>query len=105
MKIKAPVDFESFSDGVCSIYSEEDDEQKVYKYVNIGFSNRTLGYKRHFAAKAVNINVNSVIRIPLIKGIDNYDKVEILGVGVFEIELIQPISDSNPDCMDLTLKQ
>lgn len=105
MKIKVDnIDFVSFSDGVCDIYYENDEGERSYKYKNIGYDNKVLGLKRHFAAKAVNVNVTKVIRIPLVKGIDNYDKVEIKGIGVYDIELLQTIYDTNPQSINLTLK-
>jgi len=106
MKIKANnIEFISFSGGVCDIYYEDDEGVKSYKYKDIGYDNRILGFRRHFAAKKVNVNINKVIRIPLVEGIDNYDKVEIKNIGKYDIELSQIIYDTNPPCIDLTLKE
>lgn len=105
MKIKNNIEFTSFSDGVCNIYSEDEEGNKEYKYESIGFENRTLGYNRYFAAKAVNIQTNCVIRIPKIVGIDNHDIVEVNGTGKYKVEMIQMIYNTNPLSIDLTLKQ
>lgn len=99
------IEFISFNDGVCSIYSEDQEGNKVDKYKRIGFTERVLGYKRHFAAKAAQVKTNAVIRIPCIKGIDTHDTLEIKGIGKYDIELIQNIFDSNPPSLDLTLRQ
>lgn len=99
------INFESFSDGICNIYTEDETENKTYKYKNLGFSNRALGYNRVFAAKAVQIQTNSVIRIPQLPGIDTHDVVEILDVGKFEIQLVQEKFNTNPLSTDLTLKK
>ena len=54
MKIKTPTEFIPFKDGVCNIYTENEEDEKVYKYKNIYFNNKTLGFKRAYAAQAVN---------------------------------------------------
>lgn len=105
MKIRPKnIEFTSFSDGICNIYYEDEEGNKEEKYRSLGFENRTLGYKRHFTAKSVHIQVNNVIRIPDIPKVNNYDLVEIIGVGKFRIELIQTIYNSNPSSKDLTLR-
>lgn len=106
MKIKSKnIEFTSFSDGICNIYFEDEEGNKIYKYESLGFENRTLGYGRYFAAKSVNIQTNCIIRIPKITGIDNYDIVEILGKGKYKVEMIQMIYTTIPLSIDLTLKQ
>lgn len=106
MKIKTKnIKFESFNDGICSIYYQEENNDREEKYSNLRFCNRTLGFKRHFAAKSINVNIVKVIRIPLISNIDNHDTVNIVNDGIYQIELIQVIDDTNPSCIDLTLKK
>lgn len=104
MKIKPDnIEFISFSDGVCNIYSEDDEGNKTYKYKGLGFSNRVLGFKRFYAAAASQTDINKVIRIPQLKGITTYDHVEING-DIFDIKMVQAIYDTNPPCIDLTLQ-
>ena len=105
MKIKTEVEFESFSDGVCEIYTEDEEGNKTVKYQSLGFGNRILGYNRHFAAKAVQIQTNAVIRIPKVNGIDIHDTVVIQGIGRYDIEMTQNMFNTNPPSLDLTLRQ
>lgn len=105
MKIKTDTEFTSFSDGVCDIYTIDDDKNKMDKYTGLGFSNRVLGYNRVFVAAANQVMANRVIRIPQIYNIDNHDTVEIKGVGKYSVELVQSIYDTNPPSIDLTLRQ
>lgn len=106
MKLKPNnIEFISFSDGICDIYSEDNEGDIEYKYTSLGFTNRVLGYNRYFTASANQVKVNAVIRIPKVYGIDNHDILEIVGLGKYSIELIQEIFESNPPCLDLTLKQ
>lgn len=100
MKIKTDIDFISFSDGICDIYTEDD----VIKYKNLAFSNRALGIKRIFEASANLMVINKVIRIPLLNNIDTYDHVIINKIN-YEIKIIQPIYDSTPQSIDLSLQK
>jgi len=106
MKIKLDnIEFVSFSDGICDIYTEDEEEIKTYKYRNLYFSDRVLGFKRAYAAAAAQVKINAVIRIPKVSGIDNHDTVEIQDKGKYNIEMIQVINDTNPPSIDLTLRQ
>jgi len=103
MKIKTDTEFISFSDGVCDIYTTDEDNIRMEnKYSNLGFSKRILGFKRYFEASAREIDINRVIRIPLLLGIDNYDFVEIDSVK-YGVKMVQEIYDTNPQSIDLTL--
>jgi len=106
MKIKVPnIEFTSFSDGVCDIYTEDEEGKRNYKFRGLGYEERVLGFNRHFAAKAVQVQANAVIRIPKVPGIDLHDSVDLLNIGKYDIELAQNIKDSNPPSIDLTLRQ
>lgn len=106
MQIKIDnIKFNSFSDGVCDIYTEDEEENKTIKYSSLGFDNKTLGYNRVFVAKAAQTQVNSVIKIPRVPGIDVHDTVEIKGIGKYDIELSQEILTDNPQSTLLTLRQ
>lgn len=106
MKVKVDnIEFISFSDGVCDIYTDDNEGNKTYKYKNLGFTNKMLGYNRVFAAKAAQVQANAVIRIPQVENINIHDKLDIRGTGKYHIELIQKIYNTNPLSMDLTLRQ
>lgn len=96
------IEFISFNDGICNIYAEDENGDRVDKYKKLGFSNRVLGFKRYFEAAANQININRVIRIPKLKNIDNYDYVEIDAVK-YGVKMVQEIYDTNPPSIDLTL--
>jgi len=104
VKIKTNIEFQAYKDGICNIYSENEDGDKVYKHKNLAFDDRVMGFKRAYAAKSVQSDINRVIRIPLLNGIDNFDVVEILS-NTYYIDLVQQIFDSNPSSIDLTLKK
>lgn len=99
------IKFNSFSDGVCDIYTEDEEGNKTMKYENLGFNNKTLGYNRVFAAKAAQTQVNEVIKIPKVPGVDIHDILEIKGIGKYDIELSQELLTDNPPSILLTLRQ
>lgn len=108
MKIKRQnnIEFQPFKDGKCNIYTLDEEGNKTYKYKNISFDNRVLGFKRVYAAQSVNSDINRVIRIPFVEGIDNHDYLEILREDCYyTIDLTQVIYESNPQSIDLTLKK
>jgi len=103
MKIKTDTEFTNFNDGICNIFTiDENSERVANKYTSLGFGNRVLGFKRYFEASARQIDINRVIRIPQLDGIDNYDYVEIDSV-IYGVKMVQPIYDTNPPSIDLTL--
>ena len=106
MKIKMDnIEFVPFSDGICNIYTTDEEDKRIDKYKTLGYTNRVLGYARAFAARAVQIQTNGIIRIPKLDYINVHDMVEIPNVGIYEIVLVQNIFDTNPPSMDLTLRQ
>lgn len=106
MKIKIPnIEFSCFKDGLCDIYTEDEEGNKSYKFRGLGFEKRVLGFGRHYAAKAVQVRTDSVIRVPKLPGIDSHDTLKITNLGKYDIEFIQDILDSNPLSLDLTLRQ
>jgi len=103
MKIKTDIEFIGFNDGICNIFTTDENGNKMPdKFTNLGFSKRVLGFKRYFEAAAREIEINRVIRIPQLAGIDNYDFVEIDGIK-YGVKMVQEINDTNPLCIDLTL--
>lgn len=106
MIIKAPVEFQPYKDGVCDIYTEDEEGIKTYKTRGVHFDNRILGFKRVYAAKAVQTDINRVIRIPSIPGIDAHDRLQVTGENhCYDIELVQYLANTNPPSADLTLRK
>ena len=94
-----------YPDGLCTNYTLDEAGNRTDKMVGLNFQDRVLGFKRYFTAQAIQVKIDRIIRIPHIIGIDNHDRVEIIDVGTFEIQMAQTIFDSNPASIDLTLKQ
>lgn len=106
MKIKTDnIEFISFKDGVCDIYEENEEGERVYKYNSLGFDKKVMGFNRYFTAAASQIRINAVIKVPMVSNVNNHDTLEIRNVGKYNIELIQEIYDTNPPSIDITLRQ
>lgn len=92
-----------YNDGVCEVYTH-DNQEKIVKVSNLRFANRTLGYKRFYAAQAAQNEITRVIRVPFVPGIDMHDYVDIQGEGTYTIEQSQVIMEFVPHCIDLSLR-
>ena len=103
MKIKADTEFVSYNDGVCDIYTNDDNGEPISKYKSLGFTERVLGFNRFYAAAANQMAISKVIRIPKLDNIDTFDHVNINGMA-YDIKLVQTIYDANPPSIDLTLQ-
>lgn len=100
MKIDTPLEFVPFSDGYCVISRNDE-----IKQARLGFSNGIMGFKRHFAARTAQTQIDRVIRIPMVDNITQYDDVVIpFEKRKYTIELIQPQYDTCPPSITLTLR-
>lgn len=99
MEIRTPNKFESFSDGVLEI-----SYKGSIKHPRVNFADYKLGYGRFFAARTAQTQIDRVVRIPQISNVNIYDIVTINGGDKYRIELIQPVDDSLPPSLQLTLK-
>lgn len=97
------IQFERFTDGICSIYTETSEGNYSVKYSSVGFTKRTMGIQRHFISDAYHKKVDKVIRIPKIPRLEHYDLLKI-DKDLYSIELIQELEDANPPCFQLNLK-
>lgn len=94
-----------YPDGQCNIYSIDDDGVNTPILTGLCFQERMMGYNRYYAAAAVQVKVDRVIRVPDIQGVSAHNYVDILNEGRYEIEFIQKIFDSTPPNYDITLRQ
>ncbi len=92
-----------YNDGVCEVYTY-DNQERILKVSSLRFANRTLGYKRFYAAQAAQNEITRVIRIPFVSGIDMHDYVDIQDEGTYTVEQSQVIMEFTPPCIDLSLR-
>lgn len=104
MKIKVPTDFVTFNDGRLSVFETVANKPGPQKVAGIRFGERTVSFKRFYAARTASTEISRVVHIPYRTGIDPHDNV-VIGSERYKIEQLQPVRDTNPPCMVLTLKR
>lgn len=98
MKPKTPNEFLTFNDGIVEIVKDE-------KNLKLHFGNRTIGIKRHYAARTAGTEISKLIHTPRAPGgISAQDDAFISGQK-YKIEQVQALDDTNPPCFVLTLKK
>ena len=103
MKIQTPIEFLTFSDGYCDIYSVKGNKLEA-KRMTLCFGDRVIGFKRHFAARAASSEITRLIQVPLQQYITAVDRAVIAGAE-YKIEQIQELKDTNPPVTVLTLRR
>lgn len=112
MRIKSNLEFQTYNDGLCSIYSVENDAQKgnlpkkklVSKYGKVPYEKRTVGVKRFYIAKQADVTIELLIRVPDAFKVSPQDVCMINGKQ-YTVHQVQDIMDSMPESKDLTLKK
>lgn len=105
MKIKTPIEFLTFNDGVVDICDVDDYGKPLRKGCKrCHFGNQKIGITRYFAARQNDIEINKVIHIHKDLSITT-DKTAIIKKTVFKIEQVQHDDYTNPKSTVLTLSQ
>lgn len=95
---------QTFNDGICFIYSTNDDRQPSDVLYKLRFNEKVVGFNRYFTAMAQQKVVNRVIRVPQRRTITE-DQVVMIDNEIYEIIQVQHINDTLPAVTDLTLKR
>lgn len=96
--------FETFLDGLCSIWCFDENRKPVKLLDNIRFRQRVVGYKRNYSAEQAQYHIEKLIRIPRADNITRGAFV-VIGSEQYSVIQAQPIYDTIPKCTDLTLTQ
>lgn len=105
MKIKTPIEFLTFNDGVLNLY-ETDDEDEIVKNTlkTHRFGNRIIGVKRYFAARTNDVELSKVIHVHKDLTITP-QKAAVIGETRYNIVQVQQLSETNPSVTVLSLEQ
>lgn len=108
--------YQSFEDGVVSIYKVSDialpGDMPVDGLVlkqSLRYKERTVGLNRFYSALQNNIKVDLVIRCPEVRGLSESTNDILVAIPIdgqqYKVMQIQYIEDSKPPSMDLTLER
>lgn len=100
---KKRVQFETFNDGVCSLWRLDRGKAPVPLQKNIRFRKRTVGERRNFDAEQNGHTIQMLIRILRVDFVKPGTFVTI-GTRQFKVLQVQEIMDTIPPCTDLTLE-
>ena len=108
--------FQSFPDGVVSVYKVGDvalpgdmpQEGLVLKQT-LRYKERTVGFNRYYAALQHDIKADYVIRCPEVRGLSEKATDILVAILIdgqqYAVKQIQYIEDARPPSMDLTLER
>lgn len=99
-----PTKIQTFLDGACAIYGQDENGKPQLVRDNVPFQLRTVGSKRFFEAAQIGHTIARVIRIPDIGMALNDCQVTIRG-QTYQVLQMQDIMDTCPRCMQLSLEQ
>ena len=108
--------FQSFPDGVVSIYKVGDvalpGDMPIDGLVlqqTLRYKERTVGLNRYYSALQNNIKVDFVIRCPEVRGLSEKATDILVAILIdgqqYTVKQIQYIEDAQPPSMDLTLER
>lgn len=100
---KQKVKFETFPDGVCSLWQLDKTKKPVLLLKNIRYRERTVGERRNFDAEQAGHTVQMLIRIPRMDFV-TVGTFVVIGSRQYKVLQAQKIMDTKPLCTDLTLE-
>ncbi len=100
---KKKVQFETFQDGICSLWRLDKDKKPVLLLGGIRYQERTVGERRNFDAEQNGHTIKMLIRIPRMDFVKVGTFVTI-GHQQFKVLQAQKIMGTIPLCTDLTLE-
>ena len=105
MKIKTPIEFLTFNDGIVDIYDTDEDDRIIRNTVKQRrFGNRTVGVKRYYSAKQSDIELDLVIHVHRDSEL-NTQHAAVIKNTRYKIEQVQQLTDTNPPVTVLSLSQ
>ena len=105
MKIKTPIEFLTFNDGIVSIYDTDNDDEIIRSSIKqFRFGKRTLGVNRYYQARQNDIELALVIHIHKNLNIHTQNAA-VINKTRYKIEQVQQLADTNPPVTVLSLSQ
>lgn len=105
MKIKTPIEFLTFNDGVLNLFETNDEDEILNSTLTEHrYGNRTIGVTRYFAARTNDIELSKVIHIH-----KNLSVTPAMAAVIrdtrYNIVQVQHLNETNPPVTVLSLEQ
>lgn len=94
--------FETFNDGLCSLYMIDDDGNPGGLKERLRFQERTVGYKRYNESMTNKVQIDRLIRVPHRPWLTT-EYLAVIEGQIYEIKLAQTIVSTTPRTTDLSL--
>lgn len=112
MRIRTKLPFQTFNDGICSIYAQENVGGKGNlpvlelreKAARVPFERRRAGIQRVHLARQEQARVEELLRIPAVFPVSTQD-ICILDGEKYGIHQVQIVPDAMPEAKDIALKR
>lgn len=112
MQIKRNLQFQTFNDGICSIFGKSNNSKQgnmpviglEKKADRVPFERRKVGIRRFYDAKQENVEIELLLRIPEAFHVSTQDICVVSGVqyGIYQV---QDVTDTMPKAKDISLKK
>lgn len=112
MQIKRNLQFQTFNDGICSIFEKSNNSKPgnmpviglEKKEDRVPFERRKVGIRRFYDAKQENVEIELLLRIPEAFHVSTQDICIVSGVqyGIYQV---QDVTDTMPQAKDISLKK
>lgn len=112
MQIKRNLQFQTFNDGICSIFGKSNNSKPgnmpviglEKKEDRVPFERRKVGIRRFYDAKQENVEIELLLRIPAAFHVSTQDICIVSGVQ-YGIHQVQDVTDTMPQSKDISLKR
>lgn len=94
--------FETFNDGLCSLYMIDDDGNPGALKECLRFQERTVGYKRYNESMTNKVQIDRLVRVPYRPWLTT-EYLSVIEGQIYEIKLVQTIVSTTPRTADLSL--
>lgn len=103
---------QNFDDGVVEIYAVINTAAPGYAPVptlatdpsyTLRYEERTFGIQRYYSSKQNQVQIERIIRVPIVPGVNNQQAAKTEDGKIYRIDLVQAVTDVYPPCIDLTL--
>lgn len=98
------VKFETFNDGTVECFVQDEEGEKGESIAKLRFGNQVIGAQRYYKAKATDVEISRLIRVPLLEKLEPHQIAAIDG-REYNVAQVQHIFDSHPKKTVLSLEK